>query len=59
MNDDQASAIFYVVLELQAEISWPIGAVIVKHKYLISAELRHEVAEVAPGLRGGSHGNSK
>jgi hypothetical protein len=59
MNNDQTSAIFYVVLELQAEISWPIGAVIVKHNYLISAELRHEVAEVAPGLRGGSHGNSK
>jgi hypothetical protein len=59
MNDDQASAIFYVVLELQAEISWPIGAIIVKHNYLISAELGHEVAEAAPGLRGGSHCNSK
>src|SRR5882757_8958107 len=59
MNDDQASAIIYVVLELQAEISWPFGAVIVKHNDLISAELRHEIAEVAPGPRGGGHGNSK
>jgi hypothetical protein len=53
VNDDKTAAIFYVVLELQAKIGRPVGAVIVEYDCLIFAELRREVAEVATGLRGG------
>jgi hypothetical protein len=59
MNEDQATPIFHVMLELQTEISWPIGAVIVKYNDLISVELRREVAEVTSRLRGRNNSNSK
>jgi hypothetical protein len=47
MNDNKAPTIFYVVLELQAEISRPIRGIVVEHNHLIFAELGLETAEVA------------
>ena len=59
MNDNKAATIFYVVLELQAKVSWPIGGVIVEYDHLIFAELGPEAAEVAAGLKRGHNRDPK
>jgi hypothetical protein len=59
MNDDKAAAIFYVMFELQAEISWPIGGVIVEYNHLIFVELGPEAAEVTIGARRGDDRDPK
>jgi hypothetical protein len=57
MNDYKATAIFHVLLELQAKIGRPVRSVIVEHDSLISGELRFETAEIASVLRRGSDGD--
>src|SRR5580704_8584242 len=59
VDDDQAAAVFDIVLKLFAQVRWPIGSVIVKNDHSILAELRLEAAEVLAKLRRSCDGHAE
>ena len=53
VHNDQAPAVADELLELQAQILGPIGAIVVEYDHLVMAQIRLEAAEVSIGGRCG------